>query len=389
MALSAGCATALCACLYALWHGAAPRESLAGVVPAHAIGRVSIAAADIRRRSDRSLAWETLHNGDSAYAQDTLFVPPGADAQLIFNDGTTLELAENSLVVVETSESPRVHLAQGTLLAQKVPRALAIDTVAGVTELAPRASASVSARGEDARIDVFNGTAHANGQALAAGDARVLAAGVSTTAPAWPAQLLSPDRNQRLFVPATPPALTLLWKSPLHARLQIDTSEEFTHPTLEEQAPASNSYTFHAPTPGIYYWRLADDAGHSLSETRRFTLAEDKPPEPLRPAVHEIVGALPSHLLAFVWTPAAGAEHYRLELSTRPDFATLIVETASQSTVAYLERELGEGTYYWRVRVDPAERPGAPYSRTLAFRLVTKPVLEAPKLLGAEVQVGH
>ena len=94
-------------------------------------------------------------------------------------------------------------------------------------------------------------------------------------------------------------------------------------------------------------------------------------------------------MLAFAWTPAAGAERYRLELSTRADFASLTAQLTSLTTVAYLEHELGEGTYYWRVRVDPSERPGAPYSRPLAFRLVTKPVLEAPRLLGAEVQVGH
>jgi hypothetical protein len=361
---------------------------MAGVIAEPAIGRVLIAAADIRRRPERTLVWETLSNGDSAFGQDTIFVPPGADAQLVFNDGTTLDLAENSLVVVEAQAGPRVRLAQGGLVARHVPRALAIDTASGTTTFEAESTAKLALHGDAARLDVFTGQAHAGADAVVGGEARELAHETTTAAAAWPAQLLGPERNARVFVTGAPPSLLLQWANGQAARVQVATGEDFAQIVLD--APAvKNATTFTAAAPGIYYWRLVGGRGEPLSETRRVSLIADKPPEPLRPAEHEIVGALPSHVLAFTWTPAAGAQRYRIEISARADFSTLIAEAKSETSVLYLERELGEGTYYWRVRVDPSERPSAPYSRTLAFRLVSKPVLEAPKLLGAEVRVGH
>ena len=379
---------ALLACGGALTHEA-PRGVMSGVVPQAAIGKVNIASANIRRRPERTLVWETLSNGDSAYAEDTLFVPPGADAQLVFNDGTTLELSENSLVVLEASAQPRVHLSQGSVLARDVPRGLSIDTTSGVTKLSPQTRAGIALHEIGARVDVYAGEARANGAQLGAGDAQEITNGIANRAKPWSATLTSPERNQRLYVGATPPSLTLLFKAPAGAHLQIASSDDFAHPLRDDSATASGHAGFSAPAPGIYYWRIADMSGHALSETRRVTLIEDKPPEPLRPALHELVAALPSHMLAFAWTAAPGAERYRLELSTKPDFSTLIADKQVVTTVTYLDRDLPEATYYWRVRVDPSERPSAPYSLTLAFRLVNKPVLDAPKLLGSEVKVGH
>ncbi len=387
MALAALCLVGIAACAVLLVHGGGHSAPMPGVLPERPIGRVVVSANEIRRRPHRTLVWESLRDGDSAYSDDTLFVPPGGDASLIFTDGSTLELDENTHNGVEAGAETRVRLQQGALYARDTRSDIAVETPTGTAELQHNGAARVALLGGQTQLDVYAGKAKAAGAEVAAGTRATLTQNGTHALPAFSATLTNPERNFRLYASDPLPVIELQWQgAPSNARVQVATSADFAKPVVD--APALNHHPLQAPRAGIYYWRVVDAKGVAASETRRVTFVADTPPAPLRPATHEIVGALPSAMLAFVWMPAPGAKRYRVELSASRDFETLVADEHSDSSVLYLAKTLDEGTYYWRVRVDPDERPGAPYSAVIAFRLVTRPVLEAPRLLGSEVQVG-
>ena len=282
-----------------------------------------------------------------------------------------------------------MHLQQGALYARDTRSDIAVETPSGIAELQPNADARVALTGGHTQLDVYAGKAKAGGEEISAGERAALSNTGTRALPALSTTLTNPERNYRLYSNNPPPAIELQWQgAPTNARLQVATRADFAQPLVD--VPAVNHRALSAPHTGIYYWRVVDSKGAATSETRRMTFVEDTPLSAgLRPAAHEIVGALPSAMLAFVWMPVPEAEALsRRAVGDARFFQSLVADEHSDSTVLYLARILDEGTYYWRVRVDPDERPGAPYSAVIAFRLVTRPVLEAPRLLGSEVQLG-
>jgi hypothetical protein len=90
----------------------------------------------------------------------------------------------------------------------------------------------------------------------------------------------------------------------------------------------------------------------------------------------------------FAWTPVAGAAGYRLELSGRRKFgdATLSFEVDRSRFV--LKEELDESIYYWRVRALRSEGVEGPVSEVTGFRLIVKPLPDAPQLFDPEFKIG-
>ena len=63
------------------------------------------------------IIWNDLASGGEVHELDALFVPPGVEARVTFIDGTTLELDERSLVVVDAAQAGRrnVSVRQGSV----------------------------------------------------------------------------------------------------------------------------------------------------------------------------------------------------------------------------------------------------------------------------------
>jgi hypothetical protein len=107
------------------------------------------------------------------------------------------------------------------------------------------------------------------------------------------------------------------------------------------------------PTPGPY----------SLAGTFNHTL-----PEPTSPAEETGVGRL---LLS--WNPRPRADEYRVQISTRADFAT-VVETTTTQTTAHAPLLTSTvytagGTFYWRVAMIDADQNLGDFTAIRSFTL--------------------
>lgn len=359
------------------------------------VATITAASSPLRLRPADALGWSNVAAGVPVHERDALFVPPGAEARLTFLDGTTVELDERSLVVVEAPPrgGRQVSLRQGSLAGTAGRAGLVVSTPGGSARLGANAQAQVAVGKEGAvQVEVTKGEAQVQG---AQGSASVRegqrgelsAQGFQAAAP-WPVALDLPQRGQRRFFRGTPPTMELKWSGevPAEARVQLARDRGFNF-LLNAPRAEGGALQYQPAEAGVYWWRVVDPDGEAVSEARRFSLLEDVPPAPLAPRAAEVVLSTPEHPVTFTWTQVRGVARYRLELSASPDFREVALEQTVDAPRARLVLDLPEGTWHWRVRSADEDRGDSGPCDPIAFRLIHKEILDAPELETPEIEV--
>ncbi|MBI3181262.1 MAG: FecR domain-containing protein [Myxococcales bacterium] len=362
-----------------------------------AIAEVSFTTSQVRRRLARTLVWEEIRTGAAVHDGDSIFVPPRASASISFVDGSSLEVDENSLVVLQRpggGAPNRVGLKKGSVTGATSQSGMAIESERGLASLQGDTQARVDLQVGQARVDVFSGAARVQGaggaQTVREKQAAMAGADGRWSEPrALQVELVAPARNGRVYFRGSPPPLALGW---VHrdvaegATLQVARDRGFGF--IVHSAPASSgTHLFTQVSPGIFWWRLVDEDGQPISEARRFTILEDLPPTPLSPAKEEIVWATPEHPVLFAWTKVEGSAGYRVEVSSSDDFEQTVLSELANQPQLLLEEPLPEGHYLWRVRVEDKLRGESSFSKALGFRLIHKALPAAPELLNPEIEL--
>ena len=122
-----------------------PRESGGFAVARPAVGTVAEANKPLRLRSAEELGWRNIAAGAEVRERDALFVPPATAARLSFKDGTTLELDERSLVVIEAPRGRKtVALRQGSFAGVAGNDGMLVQTPQGTAQVAPSSQLQVA-----------------------------------------------------------------------------------------------------------------------------------------------------------------------------------------------------------------------------------------------------
>lgn len=349
-------------------------------------------SGDVKRRPAEQLGWRPLGRGMGVFDADAVFVPPGATSALRFDDGSELFLDERSLVVVErATQGRRLRLRQGALSGRAALRPLAVETPAGLATIEAQSDVRVelSASASATEVTVRRGAASlGSSPRLQAGErARAGPRGVERL-PGWPVQLVEPESNARQAFSPPSQAVVLRWTGalPRGARLQLARDRLFAFVELDGPVRGQD-VRLERRSPEVTWWRLVDERGAPLSESRRFALVEDVPPVAIAPAPDEVMLAPPGSTIAFEWTYVPGAERYRVELAAAQDFEVVVLAAEVPRAAARLEVSLPEGSWYWRVRAVDGDTPHAG-SVPRRFRLIHKAIPDAPELLKPELELG-
>lgn len=356
------------------------------------VARIERATGALQVRPAETLGWQQAARGDGVHEADAVYVPPGAEARVVFLDGTVLELDERTLVVIDPrrDDGRSVTLEKGAVagLASAVP--LTLSTKQGATTLTPRSAARVDLLDGGLDVSVTTGTARvaAKGKTsdvVATARARVMDELVLL--PSWPVTLSAPEAQFRSLYKGRPAPLTLSWSTtPKGARLQLARDRLFAF-LDSDVAVTDASWQLESPKPGVTWWRLVDASGAPVSEARRFSFVEDLAPANRLPRMGHVVLAPPSSLIEFAWTPLPGVTKYLLEVSASQGFEPLAIHELASGTQVKLTSSLGEGNWYWRVRAaDDALGECLP-SEASRFRVIHKAILDAPELLNPEIEV--
>ncbi len=366
-----------------------PRHAQAPAVESKVVGTVSFSSADLRRRPASRLGWDEVGRGGVVHELDALFVPPGVEAKVAFLDGTVLELDERSLVVIDLSHAGRrnVSVRQGSVEGRAGPAGLLLSTPQGTAQLSAQSQAIIEVTGDAVAMAVTKGDGLLGSTALASGERGDMSASGTQAQGTWPVSLLEPARNQRRFFRSQAPPLEFRWQKVAgEARLQLARDRGFAF-VLEEHSASEGSFVFNRGGAGVFWWRIVNEAGQPVSESRRITVLEDVPPTLLSPRDGELVLSSDKQMGVFSWVGVRGVSSYKLEVAPVESFESISWGRQVEGGQLRTPLSLDEGRWFWRVRTLDEERGESGPSRPQSFRLIHRALPEAPELLNPEIEV--
>src|SRR3990172_7960555 len=136
--------------------------------------------------------------------------------------------------------------------------------------------------------------------------------------------------------------------------LQVSAAPDFASTVVDQNNIVDTSYGVSGLAQGTtYYWRVNSSNGGGASEWSglwSFTTIEPPPATPNLVSPLNGAGGISTNPL-LVWNTSVGGETYRLQVSTVPDFSSLLIDPTNLFPSSYAESGLLQGTkYYWSVK---------------------------------------
>ncbi|POR00483.1 hypothetical protein AU468_09620 [Alkalispirochaeta sphaeroplastigenens] len=364
------------------------------------VGHIVFRRRTATRRPSRSLRWERLSNYALVYHGDTLRTAGQSEAGIVFDDGTTLDLLEHSLVALDVQGMIReIEFLEGTIFVGGDLQGSSLRSVriGSVTISADSAEAvTISGDAREFSLDVARGEAEIitdQGETIRVSEHSTYTLNTSTgeghhqphrIIPLWPRQnsrLIHQYQEEssipfRFSLAEAEAATTVPGEShladptgpadpvPPEGRelfLEIAPTGDFSSPSVVHRlavpARAGEPETVSLPLgQGEWYWRLRAPGGDLSSPVRRFAVHHLPPPRLLAPTREKIFSyrAVPPRV-RFAWQETPQATAYLLELSRDGEFSSGLRRYRTALPGISLEG-LHEGSWYWRVQaVFPGE----------------------------------
>lgn len=351
------------------------------------IGTITFKKKVAERKFSEQVIWEQLKQNSPLYNYDAIRTEPGSLAVINLNNGTTIEIAEETMIILKESEAGLdIDFEKGSISARGGSSAKAMNITTGSTKIAlGDAELSVkkdTSAGDEFQVNVESGTAKitSGGQVSEIDSSQQATIGRDGTDIAKVNLRLVAPQNSRYFVSESPVPVTFQWESDdgSGATLQISQSSSFSSMAYNGETRSGVSVTLEG---GSWYWRVVRDG--ERSQVRHFSVIHERPPvlvRPLSASKFSYSGKPP--LVNFKWSGAESAYSYTLEISRNASF-TAIVKRLSTPDSSIATDLLDEGTYYCRVsalyRLPDSERTVS--SGVTDFSVTRSATLEAPDLL--------
>lgn len=366
---------------------------------AREIGKITYKKRVSQRKYGNQVIWEDVENNTPVYINDSIRTSDLSEAVVRLQDGTSIELDENSMILLaESSGSININFAQGTMYARRAavadPNAATVNITSGEATVSIEQSDVKLSQSEDKQLNltVSRGTAvlkteseekvlTQNQNAVLLKDAKV--AQVREIA----LRLVSPEPNRYFISPERTLPVSFAWEATGDAKdvyFELSRDRSFTAVVSRKRAAAPNA--IEAVAGGEYYWRLkAEDAAGKpqFSETRRFSVLVDRPVQLVYPPSNETFSFVTRPpMINFRWGKNDIASKYTLEIAKDQSF-TQPVSSVSTSLTGLGIDTLPLGTYYWRVSTTAGLGDPAYSGRSGVHRLVInrRKVVERTELI--------
>lgn len=140
-----------------------------------AIGKVQESVDDVRLKNANNFLWAQTRSKERVHRGDSVFTGPNATATIVLDDGSTLDVRPNSLIVLNFEDNQmKLDLKFGQLIGQlSETTTLRVENKGEMMEIAGRGSKLEvgKSRTGEARVKVISGEASVMGQKLSANQA--------------------------------------------------------------------------------------------------------------------------------------------------------------------------------------------------------------------------
>lgn len=354
------------------------------------VGSVKESQNDVRRRVNNGLTWMPVGKKDQIYEGDSIFTGEKSGADIALDNGGSLNVDPNSLIVVKTSDNEvQIDLKYGSLVGQIASDKKIIITDNGKT--VQEISGGKPGKRSQLRITKSKQSKEASIQVLS-GEVGIKQAGQSAVKKikSAPIQLLAPE-TAAVFWNADTEGTSFKWTSEAKDTrfvIEFSTDESFTKIVTKKETSAQEvSLIDLQKTPGLYQWRVrqisADPKSSVVSPSRSVSIFPNIAPQLIEPRAEQTF-VLPvqrgDQAVALSWSDKAGSLDYQVQVSLDVDFKNPVLDQ-KVALLTTTTKPLLPGTYYWHVQGLHPKRQKSPWSATRRFRIQEIPKLTAPELV--------
>ncbi|HDP80278.1 MAG TPA: hypothetical protein ENN21_05480, partial [Spirochaetes bacterium] len=336
---------------------------------AQEVGVITFKKKVAQRKYSNQVIWEDVEQKAPVYNNDTIRTSDISEAVIELKDGTSIELDENSMILVAQSAGAiNINFEHGTIyakrgdLAGKDVKALNIMSKDTLVSFARSDLKLSRAEGEEKKLDlvVSKGDAKVNvgkEEKLVTKDQRMVISLDTKEAKVDDLKLVltSPAMN-RYFITGDPrQAVNFGWEAVSgNRKLHVEIARDGRFRDIVSEKAAAGTGAAEMVAPGTWYWRLRAEDGATgrkdYSESRKFTVIRDVPVALVHPRddlALDYAGSPP--IVNFRWQRNELAMEYILEVAADANFAKILRSVQTPLTGLSLDT-FGEGVYYWRVR---------------------------------------
>ncbi len=358
------------------------------------LGTVIFKKLSAMRKASNGFSWERMRNDSPVYDADTLRTADYSEAAIYFDDGTSLDMSEDSMLKLDlggttkglqflggrislgsgagatsytiSSSAGTIRLAQGAKATfSREADTLSVEVSRGSASIVKKdGSRQDVAQNQELQVDLKSGKAvlvfrpivpvspepdgrllcFAGGGAGHGGTVGVDFAWLSESGPPGGGTAASAASAGAPAASAGAPAEALSSGKASYS-LELSQSKDFAS---SETTRATGLSARVELAPGTWYWRVRDSSGDQ-SPARSFLLDLAEAPHPAYPPDGQRYSyrrLKPE--IRFAWTGMDEASSYLFELAAEPSFAKPVIRSRTTTTSLAVD-SLGEGSWYWRV----------------------------------------
>jgi hypothetical protein len=323
------------------------------------IGVLTFKIRSIQRKFDGEVVWETIPTETEIKNRDTIRTVNMADATLTLEDGTEIQIGENSMILVDFSDKKwNLNFAYGSVGAKKGSND-GLNIVSGDSSIeVGSGELSLNKSGDDLSINITKGDSK-----LKIGDeektisqdqtATVGKDGVNVKQQNY--RLLKPPVNSIITSTETSKSIEFSWtisgNRPKKSELLISNDPRFSQ--VVRKTPVTSDSTSISLKPGSYYWKITYlDENNKPTESSifRFSLIYNAGIKLFTPSDRSKISYNNNSPkpISFSWSKSDLVSSFRLEISDDENFNNILERKETRNNSIAITG-LKQGNLYFRV----------------------------------------
>ena len=374
-------------CLYLLYLDFTGQ---AGAGRTRIVGKIYYKNNVAQRKYSAQVVWNELQQGVDVYNFDTIRTDENSEATIELEDGTHIEMDQNSMIVLSLSENTaKIKFRGGSVRAHKTDEEkseVAVSIDAGDKTITADKNGDIKLSGKDEESVTVT---------LKKGEAEIEAGGEvnklkkdeqaditskEIIVKSVNLNLLKPANRGKIFSKEDIDLLNFEWEPVRGENISIDVSDDPDFSRIRHHTVSRNGKAAFKMSAGMYYWRIHARGGKDISEVRTFSFVKNQSLNlysPMNGEKFEYAENYP--LIPFSWSKNNFASSYYLEISSDSQFKKII--SGEQIIATQFSRQLQEGIYYWRVKSRGGPEESSSESAVQRFSVHKKKEKYIPELV--------
>ncbi|MBT4762679.1 MAG: FecR domain-containing protein [Bdellovibrionaceae bacterium] len=365
------------------------------------IAKINHKENSVRRRSTNIPIWKNVKNKAPLYRNDHLFTDSNSEAEIVFSDGSKLNIGSSSLVVIdERNTEKRANLKRGNITASLTKTKSKLVLITGDTETQIESKdAKVqlqSAKDGSSKITVLKGqvVASKNGEKIAIKKNQRLIidkAGVITELETLNIELIKPIADKKLYY-KNDPEIQFKWqtsKNNSSVVIEVAKDHEFRNIIYSQKTVQTEISAKFPSLNGKLFWRVKSRKekgdGWKLSSEQFIQIVMNTPPSLIEPLDK-------SHFsfsiednqnksgrdISFYWDSLSKADSYNIEVARDIHFKDILTSQQTDLNSFYYPK-IKEGQYYWHVKTIWQDNQSSSYSKAYSFNVTKNKAMKISK----------